>query len=330
MDARGAAGGGSAAAHPPSGAARHLPRWGRDGSVVLPFLVFTIIWGSTWIVIRDQLGTVPAQWSVTYRFVIAAAAMAVLALFKGDSLRLGRSGAIAALVLGFTQFCINFNAVYLAERHITSGVVATVFALLLIPSSLLAWAFLGQRPTMRFVWSSLVAVAGIALLFGHELHEHAAEPANIVAGIGLTLFGMLGASLANVLQARPEFRRFPLFGLLAWSMAAGAVIDGMFAFAMHGPPTFDPRPGYWLGLLYLALPASVLTFSLYYPVVRKIGPAKAAYSSVLVPIIAMGFSTWLEGYRWTPVTIAGAVLALGGMVAALTRGRPAVTAPDAA
>ena len=73
------------------------------------------------------------------------------------------------------------------------------------------------------------------------------------------------------------------------------------AFAMTGPPVFDMPPGYWLGVLYLALPASVLTFSLYYPVVRKIGPAKAAYSSVLVPIIAMGFSTALEGYRWTPI-----------------------------
>ena len=52
-------------------------------------------------------------------------------------------------------------------------------------------------------------------------------------------------------------------------------------------------------MLYLALLASVLTFSLYYPVVRRIGPAKAAYSSVIVPIIAMGFSTWLEDYRWT-------------------------------
>jgi drug/metabolite transporter (DMT)-like permease len=66
------------------------------------------------------------------------------------------------------------------------------------------------------------------------------------------------------------------------------------------------------------------------PVVRKIGPGKAAYSSVLVPIIAMGFSTWIEDYRWTPVTIAGAVLALGGMLGALTGGRPTVTAPDAA
>jgi drug/metabolite transporter (DMT)-like permease len=299
-------------------------------TVTLPFIVFTAIWGSTWIVIRGQLGTVPPQWSVAYRFTIAAAAMALIAVAKGDGLRLRRGGLTAAIFLGFTQFCINFDAVYLAERHITSGVVATVFALLLIPSSLMGWAFLGQRPTRRFAWSSLVAVAGIALLFVHELRAHAASTRQVVSGIGITLIGMIGASIANVVQARPEIRRFPLFPLLAWSMAAGAVIDALFAFALTGPPAFDPRPAYWAGLLYLALAASVLTFTLYYPVIRRIGPAKAAYSSVIVPIIAMGFSTWLEDYHWTSLTIAGAVLALGGMAAALSRSRSTVPAPDAA
>jgi drug/metabolite transporter (DMT)-like permease len=299
-------------------------------SVVIPFVIFTAIWGSTWIVIRGQLGTVPPQWSVTYRFVIASLAMAAVARFRGQSLNLGRTGVLAAVFLGFTQFCVNFNAVYLAERHITSGVVATVFALLLIPASLMGWALLGHRPTRRFAWSSLVAVGGIVLLFLHEIREHPADSRQIAAGIGLTLAGMLGASIANVVQARPEIRRFPLFAMLAWSMAAGAIIDGLIALAMTGPPVFDPRPAYWLGVLYLALFASVLTFSLYYPVVRRIGPAKASYSSVIVPIIAMGFSTWLEDYRWTGLTVAGALLALGGMAAALRRGRVDVPAPDAA
>jgi drug/metabolite transporter (DMT)-like permease len=299
-------------------------------TVILPFITFTAIWGSTWTVIRGQLGTVPPQWSVAYRFVIAAAAMAALARWKGESLVIGRKGLLAASFLGFTQFCVNFNAVYLAERHITSGVVATVFALLLIPASLLAWAFLGQRPTRRFAWSSLVAVAGIVLLFVHEIREHPSDSSQIAAGIGLTLVGMLGAAIANVWQARPEIRPFPLFPILAWSMAAGALTDSVIAFAMTGPPSLDPRPSYWAGVLYLALLASVLTFSLYYPVVRKIGPAKAAYSSVIVPIIAMGFSTWLEDYRWTALTIAGALLALGGMVSALSRSRSSVSAPDAA
>jgi drug/metabolite transporter (DMT)-like permease len=298
--------------------------------VAIPFIIFTAIWGSTWIVIRTQLGTVPPQWSVTYRFVVAAIAMAAIAAWKGESLRLGRGGLAAALFLGFTQFCVNFNAVYLAERHITSGVVATVFALLLIPASLMGWALLHHRPSKRFAWGSLVAVTGIVLLFLHELREHPADSRQIAAGIGLTLVGMLGAAIANVVQARPEIRRFPLFALLAWSMAAGALIDGLIALSMTGLPVFDPRPAYWLGVLYLALFASVLTFSLYYPVVRKIGPAKAAYSSVLVPIIAMGFSTALENYRWTGLTIGGALLALGGMAAAMRKDRSGVPAPDAA
>ncbi|HEY6048643.1 MAG TPA: DMT family transporter [Sphingomicrobium sp.] len=301
-----------------------------DLSVVIPFIIFTAIWGSTWIVIRGQLGTVPPQWSVAYRFAIAATAMFALAAWKGEDLRIGRKGLLIAVFLGFTQFCLNFDAVYLAERHITSGVVATVFALLLIPSSLLGWALLGQRPTARFAWSSLVAVAGVVLLFVHELRAHAASVRAVAAGIGLTFVGMLGASTANVAQARPEVRRFPLFALLAWSMAAGALIDAIIATVMTGAPSFDPSTGYVAGLLYLSLAASVLNFSLYYPVIRRIGPAKTAYSSVLVPIIAMGFSTWLEDYRWTVLSVAGAALALGGMAAALSRSRSFVPAPDAA
>ena len=299
-------------------------------SIAVPFAIFTAIWGSTWIVIRTQLGIVPPQWSVTYRFLIAAIAMAALSRWKGETLKIGRRGIVTAAFLGVTQFCVNFNAVYLAEQHITSGVVATVFALLLIPASLLGWALLGHKPSGRFAGSSMVAVIGIVLLFVHEIREHPADSNQVAAGIALTLVGMLGAAIANVWQARPKVRRFDLFPLLAWSMAAGALIDGIIAFAMTGAPVFDSRPTYWLGVLYLSLFASVLTFSLYYPVVRKIGPAKASYSSVIVPVIAMGFSTAFEDYRWTGLTIAGALLALGGMAAAMRRDRSDIAAPDAA
>jgi drug/metabolite transporter (DMT)-like permease len=301
-----------------------------DLSVAIPFIIFTGIWGSTWIVIRDQLGEVPPQWSVAYRFVIAAAAMMILARFKDGSFKLGRTGVAVAVVLGFLQFCVNFNAVYLAEQHITSGIVATFFALLLIPSTLLAWAFLGQRPSERFLWSSAVAIIGVGMMFTHELRDNVARIDAILLGLAFTLAGMIAAAAANVLQARPEVRHIPLFTLLAWSMTVGAVLNLTIAVTAAGPPTVELRAGYWIGLLYLALPASVLTFTLYYPVVRKIGPANAAYASVLVPIIAMGFSTWLEGYRWSPLSVAGAVLALGGMVGALSRPRAVVAAPDAA
>lgn len=256
--------------------------------------------------------------------------MAAITRFKGQGLRLPLGGIAAAAILALLQFVINFNAVYFAEHHITSGLVATVFALLLIPNSLLAWAFLGQRPTSRFAWSSLLAIAGIVMLFAHELRENPAKTDAILIGIGLTLAGMLGASAANVFQAREEVQRYPLFTILTWAMALGGLMDGLIAIVFAGPPVIETRTGYWLGLVYLAVFASALAFSLYLPVVRKIGPGKAAYSSAIVPIIAMGFSTWIEDYRWTALTVAGAVLALGGMVGALSRSRPVVPAPDAA
>jgi drug/metabolite transporter (DMT)-like permease len=298
--------------------------------IVLPFIIFTAIWGSTWIVIRDQLGVVPPQWSVTYRFTIAAVAMAILAKVKGRSLLLDRDGMRAALLIGFIQFCVNYNSVYLAERHITSGIVATISALMLIPNSLLGWAFLGQRPGKRFAIGSAVAVAGIGLLCIHEFRSSSAPAPEIVAGIGFTLLGLMAASVTNVYQAREQLRRHHLASLLAWSMAIGAIVDGGFAWVLTGPPVFTDRPGYWVGVLYLGVFASALTFSLYFPVVRKIGPGKAAYSSVLVPVIAMAFSTVIEDYRWTAIAIAGAVLTLAGMLIAISRGRLVVQSPDAA
>jgi len=293
------------------------PHEHRFRRIILPFILFTLIWSSTWLVIKVQLGPVPAQWSVTYRFLIATAAMAVMARAQGHSLRLDGQLARAALLIGVVQFCINFNGVYLAERFITSGLVATVFGLLLIPNSLFGWAMLGQRPGGRFLVSALIAIAGIGLLFLHELHNSPALQAQIGLGIVLTGAALIGASIANVYQAIDRVRRYPIPVLLTWSMAIGAAVDAVVALAMTGPPVFDPRPSYWIGLLYLALVASVLAFSLYFPVVRRIGPGKAAYSSVLTPIIAMALSTAFEGYRWTLLAAVGAVLALGGMVLAL-------------
>ena len=304
-----------------------------DPEVAIPFTIFTLIWGSTWIVIRDQIGHgggVSPHWSVTYRFLIAAAGMAIITKARGEKLWLGRGGFAPAVAIGLTQFCVNFNSVYLAERHITSGLVATFFALLLIPNAILAFVLLGQKVNRRFVAGSAIATVGIGLLFAHEFKLGHASAADLTVGLTLTLVGMAGASTSNVYQAIEKVRRFPLSPLLFWSMAIGAALDAVVAFVVAGPPTFDPRPSYTFGLLYLALAASCLAFSLYFPVVRKIGPARAAYSSVMVPIIAMALSTVFEGYRWSLLAGGGAVLALGGMLVALG-GRPKVApAPDAA
>ncbi|HEX6376426.1 MAG TPA: EamA family transporter [Allosphingosinicella sp.] len=285
--------------------------------ILLPFLLVTLIWSSTWIVIKDQLGTVPPAWSVTYRFVIAAAAMFAWAAASGASLRLGRRGHFLAALFGIAQFCLNFNFVYAAEHHVTSGLVATVFALLMVPNSALAWLFLKQRTTWAFVAGSAIASAGVALLFVQEMRASPVPREQVLLGIGLTLLGVLSASVANIMQASRRLAVWPLASLLAWGMVYGVIANALFAWAVAGVPAIETRPAYWLGLVYLGLFASALAFPLYFAVMRAVGPGKAAYSSVLVPILAMALSTVFEGYRWSSLAIGGGLLALAGLVIAL-------------
>jgi drug/metabolite transporter (DMT)-like permease len=295
----------------------------RDPKILLPFLAVTLIWGSTWIVIKDQLSVVPPSWSVSYRFLVAGIVMLIVAAATRAPLRLGRRGQVFALLLGIAQFVLNFNFVYRAEIYVTSGLVAVVFALLFVPNAVFSRIFIGEKMTGRFMLGSAIAVAGIALLFVNELRgDDAAFNATLI-GIGYTLLGVTSASIANVMQATQMARSLPMASMLGWSMIWGGTIDAAFSWAIVGPPVVEWRLGYFAGIGFLSVIASALAFSLYFRSIRDLGAAKAAYSSVVIPVLAMGYSTVLEGYRWTGLAMLGSVVALTGMVVALSSRKPA-------
>ena len=289
-------------------------------AIVLPFALTALIWGSTWWTITTQIGDVPAAWSVTYRFVIATPAMALVALLMGNRLAMGAKAHRLAMLIGLTQFCGNYMFVYEAERHLTSGIVALLLGLLLVPNAALGWLLLGQRISARFAFGSLLAIAGMALLLVNEARL-APAGGNVWLGVALATGGLLAAAIANVVQANDTGRSVPMASLLAWSMAYGVAIDAGMAWALHGPPVLPRDPIYWAGATYLALAGSVVTFPLYFKLVRDIGAGRAAYNSIVVVVLAMGLSTLLEGYRWTPLAIAGSLLALAGLLVALTSAR---------
>jgi drug/metabolite transporter (DMT)-like permease len=293
--------------------------------IAAPFLVVALIWGSTWYVITGQIGEAPPSWSVAYRFALATPAMFALALATGKPLRLGRAGHTLALALGLFQFCGNFNFVYRAEEHLTSGIVAVMFALLMVPNALFARALLGQRITPRFMAGSAVAIAGVALLLVEEARA-APVGGNVALGVALTVGGILSASIANVIQANETGRALPLASLLAWAMLYGTAFDAALAWATAGPPVAPGGAMFWGGAAWLALAGSVVTFPLYYGIVRAIGPGRAAYNGVLVVVIAMLISTLIEGYAWSTLAAAGAVLGMAGMLIAL-RAKSAPTPP---
>lgn len=285
--------------------------------ILLYFFIITLIWGSTWLVIKAQLGVVPASWSVAWRFLIGGSAMMTMCLVTGKSLRLDRRGHAFALTVAVMQFALNFNLVYRAEQHIASGLVSLSFALLLVPNALLSSAFLGHKISAHFAVGSLLGIVGVGLMFARDLVTPGVDAAAIMLGLALAIGGVLSASVGNVMQATAVGRSLPPEGGLAWAMAYGGILNALVALVIAGPPAFDFSVTYIAGLAYLGIVASAVAFSLYYAIIRSIGPGKAAYSGVVVPLVAMALSTVFEGYIWTPLAVAGGVLAMIGLLVAL-------------
>lgn len=297
-----------------------------DVRILVPFLLTAVIWGSTWIAIKYQLGDVPPSWSVTWRFTGGAIGMFAFAAFQRLPLVLDRRGLMVAAVMGCSVFSLNFQFIYRSEQYLTSGLVAVLFALLLVPNTVLARVFLGQRITRGFLLGTGIALVGIGLLMLHEyrlaLAQNAAMGAKVIIGGLMVLTALLFASVGNVIQASPAARGQPVPTMLAWAMLIGAVVDGLIAWVLSGPPRFIWSLPYAGGVAYLAIIGTVVTFPMYNGLLRALGPGRAAYNGVLVPVVAMLISTAVEGYRWSLLAGAGSALAMIGLVVALRARSP--------
>lgn len=280
------------------------------------FAAVVLIWGTTWIVIKDQLGAVHPTWSVAYRFLIAGAVLLLWCRLRGLPVAFPRGNAGFLALFGLAQFVLNFNFVYRSELYIPSGIPAVAFALLMVPNALLAWIFLARPVSRRFLAGSALGILGVGMLFAQQM---AGEGDRSQTALGLALVGaaVLSASVANVMQASPRATATPALAGLGWAMLMGAAMNIALALVLAGPPEWDPRPAYAAGVLYLGVAASAIAFALYFDLIRSLGPAEAAWTGVPIPILAMAISTALEGYRWEPLAVAGAALALVGLVVAL-------------
>jgi hypothetical protein len=293
-------------------------RWG-DGGVPkpegpLPFLLITLIWGSTWIVIKDQLGAVPPAWSVTYRFVIAGRGDVRLGFGKRRDLRASAARPSPRRPVRNPAILpqLQLRLCRRASRHL--GLVAVVFALLMVPNSALAWLFLKHRVTGRSSLGSAIATAGVALLFVQEsaparCRRGAARHRPHPARRAFRLHRQHHAGEPP--RVRPADRRCSPGG---WSTESSPTPCS----PGPRPARRRSRPGRLLARPALSRPVRLgARLPLYFAVIRAVGPGKAAYSSVLVPILAMALLDPVRRLSLVDLAVAGGVLALAGLVIAL-------------
>ncbi len=279
----------------------------------------TLIWASTWHVILYQLASgVPVLNSVAWRFAIAALLLFGLALARSESLRLPASAHLLMLATGIVQYSGNYYSVYEAERHIPTGLVAVLFSLMVFGNALSGRLFFGQSVSRRFLLAACGGVLGVVMIFWPEIAATGARP-SAALGLGLGLLAVLAACIGNVLTLTLTRRGLALIPVLAWSMAYGALFLILLSLLSGQGLHFDWRAPYVLSLLYLALFGSVTAFVLYFKLAQLQGPARAALTGVVIPVIALVISAALEGWVPTVLSVSGMALCLASLYLAQRR-----------
>lgn len=282
------------------------------------YLITVLIWGSTWLAIKFQLGVVAPELSIAYRFGLAASILIIFSLVRRLPLRFDIKSHGFFVLQGLLLFSLNYVLVYLAEGYLTSGLVAIIFSLIIIFNVIFGAIFLGNPIRTRVMIGAVFGLAGLAFVFWPELSSFSLSSLQIL-GLIMAFIATISASLGNVVSARNQRHDLPVIQTNAYGMFYGALFMLILAFFRGAQLEFDTSPGYIVSLIYLAVFGSVIAFGSYLTLLGRIGLDRAAYVTVLFPVIALLLSTIFEDLQWGVPQLLGVVLILLGNAVVLTK-----------
>ncbi|NBB12060.1 DMT family transporter [Pseudomonas sp. SLFW] len=277
------------------------------------YLLTVLIWGTTWIALKLQLGEVAIPVSIVYRFGLAALILFVMLLASRTLQKVNRRGQLICLAQGVCLFCVNFMCFYTASRWVPTGLVAVVFSTATLWNALNARIFFKQKVARNVLTGGALGLVGLGCLFWPELSGHSASRETLI-GLGLALLGTLCFSAGNMLSSLQQKAGLRPLTTNAYGMLYGAAMLCAYCVISGTPFAFEWNARYVGSLLYLVIPGSVIGFTAYLTLVGRMGPERAAYCTVLFPVVALNVSAFAEGYQWTLPALMGLVLVMIGNV----------------
>lgn len=284
----------------------------------LLYLITVLIWGSSWLAIKFQLGVVPPTLSIVYRFTLAAGILWIYSTIRRLPMRFSLRQHAGMVLQGFFLFSLNYILVYLAEGYLTSGLVAIIFSSIVITNVFFSAIFLKDPIRPRVLLGGLVGLFGLVLVFWPELISFDLSSGRAL-GLILAVCATLSASLGNILAAYNQRSGLPVLQSNTLGMTYGTAFTVLLVLLQGTGLTFDSSASYILSMVYLSLFGSVIAFGTYLTLLGRIGSDRAAYVHVLYQIVALALSTLFEGLTWNLQGVLGVLLILAGNVIAVSK-----------
>ena len=267
-------------------------------------------WSTSWLPLKWQLGVVAPEVSLLWRFVIAATVMFVISIYLRQSLIFNWRTHLRLALLGLCIFSTNFAFFYHGGKGVASGLLAVVFSSASLVNVLMIAVLGRSRPRIAHLLAAMVGLTGVVCLFWPELQLSNTA----LTSLALCLIGTLFFCTGNMVSAACQKRGIPIFASASWGMLYGACYLALFSFISNHEFIIEPTAKYVLGLVWLALVSSVMTFAAYLSLIGRIGPSRAGYATVIFPVFALLISTVFESYTWSSLAFIGLGLVIFGNV----------------
>lgn len=287
-------------------------------SSTLLFVIPALIWGSTFFVIKFQLGEVNPSWSVSYRFILASLILLLYSRMKKLNLRFSFIQHARIALQGALLFGFNYWLVYISEQELISALVAIMFSCIIFLNVLFGKIFLNRTSDRKVFLGAFLGISGTLLLFKQEL---------IGLGTGdidpfylsICFISVIVASLGNIASASNQEVGLPVIQTNAFGMLYGGIIIGIVALFSGAPISMDFSFSYISSLLYLSVFGSIIAFGTYLTLIGRIGADKAGYVLLVIPVIAVTLSSIFEDYQLGWHVLAGIILIIVGNVIILRK-----------
>ena len=287
-------------------------------SIPILFAATVLSWGASWIAIKYQLGIVPIQVSLIYRFGIAALIIILWSFLRGYRLRFSYKEHLQMAIMGLFLFCINYYLFYKATFHLVTGLIAILFSSVVILNILNGKIFFGKAISPIVLCGGIIGIFGLCIIFFKDLIDFNFTNSTSVALV-LCIVGSMSASIGQLLSQKNQSKGLPVFQTAGISMLYGITYMTIFALLEKEKFIFDFSYSYISSLVFLVIFASVVGWWSFLTLIGKLGADRAAYVTLLMPIVSLLISTYWEGFQWSLNDYLGVGMVLFGNLLIMRR-----------
>lgn len=244
--------------------------------------------------------------------------MFVLAYFQKERFTFSRNEHGLMLLQGLFMFSMNFLLTYWASSMAPSALISLSFTALIFFNMVGARVFLKLPLEKKVIVGAIISFIGMGLITYTEMQEKNLEayPMSFL-GFLIGLLGTVSASAGNLISSKNRQLNLPIISNTAFGMMYGALFTLIYCLLKGATFSLNITPSFLISFFYLTVFGTVISFVSYLKLIQIVGPSKAAFTSVVSPLIALVVSTLYEKMDWSMPLAAGVILCLVGNSVAL-------------